>query len=85
LLIFKELYSVLHPSVACFESLCSSAAEEREYEVFFVFRQPLISLRLRFLCRSCYRNRLITLTFFGHAEAEANYSKALPRRASAQQ
>src|SRR5690606_33191041 len=47
LLIFKELYSVLL-SAFCFEALCSSAAERRDYQVFRDFRQPLFSLRFRY-------------------------------------
>jgi hypothetical protein len=40
LLIFKELNLVLLTALC--ESFCSSAAEEREYEVFRLTRQPLI-------------------------------------------
>ena len=40
------------------------------------------SLRLRFLCRPCSRNHLITLTFSVSAEAEANYNKLRAYRTS---
>ena len=42
---------------------------------------PFFSLRLRFLCRPCSRNHLITLTFSVSAEAEANYTKPLVQSA----
>ncbi|WP_221290846.1 hypothetical protein, partial [Massilia aurea] len=29
-------------SAVCYEALCSLAAERRDYEVFLIFRQPLL-------------------------------------------
>jgi hypothetical protein len=57
------------------ESFCSL---QQRREIMLYFRNlvnSFFSLRLRFLCRPCSRNHLITLTFSGSAEAEANYNK----------
>ena len=73
LLIFKELYSV-HLAVGG-ESFCSLQQRREIMLCFLILVNSFFSLRLRFLCRPCSRNHLITLTFSVSAEAEANYNK----------
>jgi hypothetical protein len=67
LLIFKEL--VLYCLAVFCESLCSSAAEEEEYEALLQTRQPHLFLQRQRCHQTTSLNRLIWLSFYDAAEA----------------